>query len=79
MLFWVLKTCPVVAGNSNVSGYHKLVITKNTKTIDAFLSRMIIAKAGTACTSKRIDVMTQALCIGDGSLPQGLTIQNAYT
>ena len=26
-----------------------------------------------------INVMSQALCAGDGSLPQGLTVQNAYT
>ena len=26
-----------------------------------------------------LNVMTQALCTEDGSLPQGLTIQNAYT
>ena len=68
-----------VAGNSNLSGYNKVVITKNTETIDAFSSCVIIAKAGTAHTSERINVMIQALHIGDGSLPQGLMVQNAYT
>ena len=67
------------AGNSNLGGYDEIVFTKNTKTIDAFLSHEIIAKAGMAHTGKRINVMTQALCIEDGSLPQGLMIQNAYT
>ena len=33
----------------------------------------------TAHTEEGINVMTQALCTGDGSLPQGLTVQNAYT
>ena len=30
------------------------------------------------CTAEGINVMTQALCAEDGSLPQGLTVQNAY-
>ena len=34
---------------------------------------------GTAYTGLGLNVMTQALCAEDGSLPQGLTIQNAYT
>ena len=60
------------AGNSNLSGYNKL-------TIDAFSSCVIIAKAGTAHTRQRINVMTQALHIEDSSLPQGLMVQNTCT
>ena len=45
-----------------------MVLTKNTETIDAFSSCVITAKASTAHTGERIDVMTQALCIKDGSL-----------
>ena len=67
------------AGNSNLSGYDEIVLTKNTETINAFLFHVIIAKAGIAHTSERIDVMTQAQCIEDGSLPQGLMVQNSYT
>ena len=33
----------------------------------------------TAYTGVRLNVMTQALHAEDGSLPQGLTIQNIYT
>ena len=40
---------------------------------------MINAKVGTGHTGKRIDVMTQILCIEDGSLLQDLAVQNAYT
>ena len=40
---------------------------------------VITAKANTAHTGKRIKEMTQALCVEDSSLPQGLTVQNAYT
>ena len=64
--------------NSNLIGYNEVVLTKNTGTIDAFTSHVIITNAGTAHTSKRINVMTQALCIEDSSLPQGLMVQNAY-
>ena len=48
------------SGNSNLSGYNEVVITRNTETIDAFLSCAIIVKVRTAHTSERIDVMTQA-------------------
>ena len=67
------------AGNSNLSGYDEIDLTKNTETIDAFSSQVIIVKEGMAHTSKRINVITQALHVGDGSLPQGLMVQNAYT
>ena len=57
-----------------------MVLSKNTKTIDAFSCHVITAKANTAYTGKRIDVMTQALHVEDGSLPQGrLMVHNAYT
>ena len=51
------------AGNSNLGAYDEIVLTRNTGTIDTFLSCVIIAKAGTAHTGERINVMTQALCI----------------
>ena len=46
------------AGNSNLGGYNEIVLTKNTETIDAFSSCVITAKASTAHTSKRINVMS---------------------
>ena len=57
-------------GNSNLGGYNEMVLTKNTGTINAFLCHVITAKANKAHTSKRINVMTQALCVEDGFLPQ---------
>ena len=56
-----------------------MVLTKNTETINAFSSQVIINKANTAHTGERINMMTQAVRIEDGSLAQGLTVQNAYT
>ena len=55
------------------------VLTKNTETINAFSSHVITTKANTAHTGKRIDMMTQVLRVEDGSLPQGLMVQNVYT
>ena len=49
------------------------------ETIDAFSSCVLPTKVEKAYTGECINVMTQALQIADGSLPQGLTIQNAYT
>ena len=69
----------VAAGESDPSEYNEVVTTKDTDTIDAFSSHIIHARTGTAYTGMGLYVMTQALCTEDGSLPQGLTIQNAYT
>ena len=56
-----------------------MVITKNTETVDAFSSCIIPMRAKRAYAGEYINVMTQALQIEDGSLQQGLTVQNAYT
>ena len=64
-----------VAGEPDPSEYDEIVTTKDTKTIDAFLSHVIHARTRTAHTGEGINVMTQA---EDGSLPQGLMVQNAY-
>ena len=56
-----------------------MVTTRDTETVDAFSSHVICAKTGTGHTSERINVMTQALCSEDSSLPQDLMVQNAYT
>ena len=65
-------------GGSDPSEYNEVVTTKDTKTIDAFSSCVIHARTGAAHTGGGINVMTQALHTEDGSLPQGLTVQNAY-
>ena len=63
--------------NSNLGGYNKVVLTKNTEIINAFSSHVKTAKANTAHISDRINVMTQALHIEDRSPLQGLMVQNA--
>ena len=65
-------------GKSSLSEYDEVVVTKNAETIDAFSSHVIPMKAEKVYTRKRINVMTQALKAEDESLPQGLTLLNAY-
>ena len=68
-----------VAGESDPSEYDEVITTKDTETIDAFSSHVIHTRTKTAHTGEGINVMTQVPCAKDGSLPQGLTVQNAYT
>ena len=56
------------------SGLHK-----KHNTIEAFSSQVISVKVEKAYTGECINIMTQVLWTEDGALPQGLTIQNAYT
>ena len=63
---------------SDPGDYDEIVTTKEAKTIDAFSSQVIHVKTKTAHREEGINVMTQALHVEDGSLPQGLIVQNAY-
>ena len=67
------------AGESDHSEYDEVVTTKDTRISDAFSSPIIHARMGMAHTGEGINMMTQALHAGDGSLPKGLAVQNAYT
>ena len=59
--------------------YDQVVFTWNVETIEAFSSCVVPVRAEMAYTRGCINIMTQALQTGDGSLPQGLTVQNTYT
>ena len=56
----------------------QVMFTQNVKTIEPFSSHMVLVKAGRAYTGECINIMVQALQTKDGSLPQGLTVQNTY-
>ena len=73
-----IEDSKVAAGESNSSDYNEVVTTEDTETIDAFSSHIIHARMRTAHTGEGINMMTQALHAEDGSLPQGLTVHNAY-
>ena len=64
---------------ANPNGYNEVVFMRNAETIEAFSSQVISVKVEKAYTGECINVMTQVLWTEDGTLPQGLTIQNAYT
>ena len=83
-LFSVHRAAVPVVGNENMeasssNGYDEVVVTKNAKTIDAFSSCIMPVRTEEAYMGECINIMTQALQTEDGSLPQGLTVQNAYT
>ena len=64
---------------ANLDGYDEVVFMRNAETIEAFFSQVISIKVEKAYTGECINIKTQALQTEDSALPQGLTIQNAYT
>ena len=58
--------------------YDKVVFTQNVETIEAFSCHAVQVRAERAHTSGCINVMTQALWAGDGSLPQGHFIRGSW-
>ena len=59
--------------------YNEVVTTMDSEKVDAFSFQIIHTRTKTTFTGVRLNVVTQALHAEEGSLPQGLTIQNAYT
>ena len=64
---------------SGPGAYDEVVITKNMETVDAFSSHVIPVKGEKAYMGERINVITQVLWAKNSSLPQGHTMQNAYS
>ena len=64
---------------SSTDDYDQVMFTQNIEMIEAFSSHVVLVKVGKAYTKGCIDIMTQALWTEDGSLLQGLTVQNTYT
>ena len=63
----------------DMNGYDQLMYTQNAETIEPFSSHIVLVRSGRACMGEHINVMVQALQTQDGSLPQGLTVQNTHT
>ena len=63
----------------DVNDYDSLMCTQKGETIEPFSSHIVSVKTGKAYVGECINIMVQALWTQDGSLPQGLTIQNTYT
>ena len=80
-LLVVCRMTAVMVGNEftvepSSDDYDEVVFTQNVETIEAFSSHTVQVRAERAHTSGHINIMTQALWAKDGSLPQGLTLQN---
>ena len=74
-----IKIADGIEEGSSSDDYDQVMFIQNVETIEAFSSHVVLVKAEKAYIGGHIDVMTQALQTEDGSLPQGLTIQNTYT
>ena len=68
-----------IAEESSSDDYDQVMFTQDVETIEAFSFHMVLVKVGKAYIRGHINIMTQALWAEDGSLPQGLTVQNTYT
>ena len=68
-----------IAEESSPDGYDQVMFMQAVETIEAFSSHVVLVKAGRAYNGECINIMVQALWTKDGSLPQGLTVQNTYT
>ena len=67
------------AEECSTGNYDHIMFTQSIETIEAFSFHVVPVKAEKAYTRGCINVMAQALWIEDGSLLQGLTVQNTYT
>ena len=68
-----------IVEETSPDSYDQVMFTQNVETIEPFSSHMVPVKVGRAYTGECINIMVQALWTEDGSLPQGLTVQNTYT
>ena len=74
-----IKASGEITEDPSSDDYDALVYTWNAEIIEAFSSSMVQVRVERAHTGEHVNIMIQALWTRDGSLPQGLTIQNTYT
>ena len=74
-----IKVGDGIADESSSDDYGLVMFSQNVETIEAFSSCVVPVKVGRSYTGGCINIMVQAVWNKDGSLPQGLTIQNMYT
>ena len=82
-LLSVCRMMPIEVGDGqeerfDVNDYDPLMYTQKVETIEPFSSHIVPVKTGKAYVGECINAMIQALQTQDGSLPQGLTVQNTY-
>ena len=83
-LLAVRRITPMEVGNDQEEGYDTdkdspLMYTQKAETLEPFSSHVIPVKTTKAYLGECHNIMVQALYVQDGTLPPGLTVQNAYT
>ena len=83
-LFSVCRIMAIKVGDDTVEesssdDYDQVMFTQDVETIETFSSCVVLVKVGRAYTGEHVNIMVQALWTEDGSLLQGLTVQNMYT
>ena len=83
-LLAIWRMTPMEVGNGQEGGYdtdddNPLMYTQKAETLEPFSSHVIPVKTVKVYLGEHINVMVQALCTQDGTLPLGLTVQNTYT
>ena len=83
-LLAVQRMTPVEVGNGQEEGYDMdedspLMYTQKAEILEPFSSHIIPMKTTKLYLGERINIVVQALCAQDGTLPPGLTMQNMYT
>ena len=83
-LLSVHRMAPVEVGDAqkeevDTNSYNQLIYSQNVETIEPFSSQVVPVKVGRAYGGECINIMVQALQTQDGTLLQGLTVQNTYT
>ena len=82
-LLLVHRMMPIEVGNGQEEKFDAndddpLMYTQKAETIEPFSSPIVPVKTGKVYVGECINVMVQALQTQDGSMPQGLTVQNTY-
>ena len=82
-LLSVCRMIPLEVGDGkeekvDMNDYDQLMYTQNVETIEHFSSCIVPVKTGRVYMGEHINIMVQALQTQDGSLLQGLTVQNTY-
>ena len=83
-LLMVCRMMPIEVGDGQEEKFvmnddDQLMYTQKVETIEPFCSHIVPVKTGRVYVGECINVMVHTLWTQDGSLPQGLTVQNTYT
>ena len=83
-LLAVWRVTPVEVGAGKEEGYdtdddNPLMYTQKAETLEPFSSHVIHIKTVKVYLGECLNMMVQALCTQDDTLPPGLTMENTYT